>query len=223
MTTRVDKIIKAYAEDLKGLTMEECVDADFSEAQCEVLTYVLDTGYEGEITPDEQTKLEQSGFAKDFIKGIAGNDGNKALQARVRWLGDQIVPIMRSGICSANCDVERRFKIILEIGLIGPAAKEDVTSLIQALQDEEVSVRRIVISTLGEVGPAASPAVFELIQALKDKEENVRLEAASSLGKIGSTAAPAIPVLEKMTVDDPSSYCRQIAKYALEKLMENIR
>ena len=210
MSNKVDKIIKAYAEDLDGLTMEECAEAEFSPDQCDLLTAVLGKRADGEITPAEQTQLEQSGFAKDFIKGIAGDDGNKALQARVRWLGDQIVPRMHSRICLANCDGLKREYAIYALRKIGPAAREAVPALIQALKDEDVSISFNASDVLFNIiDPAAKDVVPFLIQTLKDENRDVRFYAAYLLANIGHPAAiPPLAVGKKQirsTMLAPSS------------------
>ena len=192
-TKRAAQITKAYAEDREGLTRKECKGAGFSDAQCNVLVPALGKGAEGNITADEQKKLEEFGFAKEFIQSLAGDDGNKALRNRVRWLADHITP-KNYRICTRDCDVRKRTDNILELESIGPDAAEAVPSLIKAIQEKYWLAHVGAIVALGHIGPAAREAIPALIAIMRDRNQNFgpSEEAAESLGHIGPAAMPAL-------------------------------
>ncbi len=215
------QITKAYAEDGEGLTSGECKGAGFSDAQCNILVLALGNGAEGNITAEEQKKLEEVGFAQEFIQSLAGEDGNKALQSRVRWLADRINRKTILNYCWNNCDVWERKRGVQELWEIGPAAAPAVSTLIVALKDEEWDVRNSAVWALGKIGPAAAPAVPALIEALKDKDMAVRYNAAWALVEIDDPHA--IPPLQKMIREDPDARCRQAAQESFDKLMEKFR
>jgi HEAT repeat protein len=64
-------------------------------------------------------------------------------------------------------------------------AKELIPGLIEALKDEDETVRTNVTYTLLAIGEAAAPA---LIKALHDENKTMRVTAASILGKMGKGA-----------------------------------
>ena len=78
-------------------------------------------------------------------------------------------------------DPTRREQAAKDIGRIGPAAKEAVPALTEALDDDDYDVTIAVINTLADIGPVAVPA---LIQALGDEDNDVRLHASLALSRI---------------------------------------
>jgi 3-methyladenine DNA glycosylase AlkC len=90
-------------------------------------------------------------------------------------------------------------------------------SLIQALEDEELEVRRSAALALGEMGPAAVDAVPALIRALEDENVFVRRDAADALGDIGPGAVEAVPALIQ-ALGDENDYVRMAARYALRNI-----
>ncbi len=65
-----------------------------------------------------------------------------------------------------------------EISGLGPAGASAVPALIEALDDQEASVRFPVTVALGEIGPAAAAAVPRLKQMM-DEEINDEIAAAA--------------------------------------------
>ena len=100
------------------------------------------------------------------------------------------------------------------LGKIGPAAKDAVSALSEALKDKEKDVRWRATYALGEIGPSAKAAVPALIEALKDEDADVRGDAAYALGNIGPAAKDAVPALIE-TLKDEDKYVRGDAARAL--------
>jgi HEAT repeat protein len=72
-------------------------------------------------------------------------------------------------------------------------AEQVVPALIEALQDENVYVRRDAARALGSFGEQAKPAIPALQAALKDRESSVRSAAAASLARIDPTLKTKTP------------------------------
>lgn len=230
-----EKVIDAYADGLDALTADECKGLGIDGAHCSTLRDVLKTGPEGEVTPDERAELEKSGFAKEFIDGIAGTDGKNALRERVKWLGDHAVKKW----WRINYEKDDRARMINEIKSLGSAAigavpalielfkDEDsdvrweaaralisigapvVPALIEALKDECCIVRLYAVATLGNI---RLPAVSPFIEALSDICTDVRLEAAFVLDRFGVSAAQAIPALSSALADEDKILRRTAAE-----------
>ena len=91
----------------------------------------------------------------------------------------------------------RRFAV-QAAGSIGPAAREAVPALIEALQDAayrlsdptsgEPKIRHYAAWSLGEIGPDAKEAIPALTEALNDEEKWVRSTAEKALAKISMDA-----------------------------------
>src|SRR5262249_37396709 len=64
------------------------------------------------------------------------------------------------------------------------ADEDDIPGLIQALQDDNPTVRKRAAIALERLGPKAKEAIPALEKALKDSDEQVRAAAASALEKI---------------------------------------
>ena len=108
--------------------------------------------------------------------------------------------------------------------------KTAVPALSQAILDNNLNIRFMVMTTLKNIGPAAKIAVPSLIKALDTFPggtppldgppryyADARSAAAEALGAIGSDARDAIPALRK-TLKDPSDLVRNSAAEALRKI-----
>src|SRR5437660_755236 len=80
---------------------------------------------------------------------------------------------------------------------IGPAARDAVPALVEALADGDAELRSRAAGLLGGVGPAAKDAVPALARALADEHEEVRVAAIVALGDLGPVAAGAVPALTR--------------------------
>jgi len=82
---------------------------------------------------------------------------------------------------------------------IGPAAKDAVPALLDALHGKEdaefVDARRKAAWALCRIGPDANVALPALVKALGDKDRGVRLAAAGALCGMRADAAEAVPAL----------------------------
>ncbi|MDP2599689.1 MAG: HEAT repeat domain-containing protein [Deltaproteobacteria bacterium] len=204
MTTTIDKIIRAYAEDPAGLTPDECQNFGWTERQCEVWMKALGKGSEGIITSYDQVLLEKAGFTKSFLQELAGKDGKKALQNRVRWMKEHIgTKLFRS-----DYNDETRNAMATELGQIGSDAKESVPFLLKILKNGNPEIRASAARSLGQIRSNADIVVPSLAAALTDPDVYVRWFAARALGRIGKEAQAAVPALV-MAMQDESVYVRR--------------
>jgi len=116
---------------------------------------------------------EDLGVQVAAVRALAQIADARAVPVLCRWLGEKrLIPEIRQQIARA-------------LGEIGSA--EAVGPLIQALRDEDESVRAAAANALGRIGDAR--AVEPLIQALRDSNWRVRAAAAKALGRIGDVRA----------------------------------
>ena len=97
-----------------------------------------------------------------------------------------------------------------------PSTNGNLSQHIEALGDDDASVRSHAADELGTLGESAAEAIPHLIQALCDIYEPVRLNAAYALGAIGEPAVSQL--IETLSVDDP--IMRRMAAYALAAVGE---
>jgi len=81
------------------------------------------------------------------------------------------------------------------LGKMGRLAKAAVPALIEALKDEEKSLRRQAAMALGKIGSEAKPAVSALIEVIRTKDPDVFYEAVEALRKIGMEAKSDVSTL----------------------------
>ncbi|NQU21814.1 MAG: HEAT repeat domain-containing protein [Candidatus Nealsonbacteria bacterium] len=108
-------------------------------------------------------------------------------------LGENAVPRLIKAL--EHADARARAAAI--IARIGPAAKEAVPALIEALKDENAQTRCEVLFAIAAIGPDAKEAVAAAIDSLGDPEEDVCYAACLALGKIGPDAIEAKSALKK--------------------------
>ncbi len=111
--------------------------------------------------------------------------------------------------------VQERAAAARILGELGPAAKDAVPGLQEALVDADQDVRRSAARSLGDIGRSAKAAVPALGKALQDKDATVRQAAAYALGRIGDPAAK--PFLEAAKKDSNEGV-KRAAKDALKAL-----
>jgi HEAT repeat protein len=147
----------------------------------------------------------QSGFP--VLIAIIRDDKSKVRQQAVSGIGDLgpqgsvVVPALVEML--KDTDPYVRWAAAQSLGF-GPAAKQALSPLIDALHDRDHNVRGMSAFALGRMGPAAEPAVPSLIRALKDDDKQVCRRAAAALGQLGPAAHDAVPALLKaLGEDDP--------------------
>ncbi|TMQ35548.1 MAG: HEAT repeat domain-containing protein, partial [Planctomycetota bacterium] len=132
----------------------------------------------------------------EIMKLLKDSDASvRVAAARSLWKLDPsqaatVVPVLIEGVK----DQKRwaiRGRAIFVLGEIGPAAKESVPALREALKDKYEDIRALAAISLGNMGATAKPAVPELRAALKDEDGGVREKAAKALEKIDK-ATPAL-------------------------------
>jgi HEAT repeat protein len=92
-----------------------------------------------------------------------------------------------------------------------------VASLIQALNDEDPSIRLIAACAISHLGPKAAAAAPVLASGLREKESEWREVCAIALGSIGPAARDAVPLL-RQAHNDGNAKVRNAATAALARI-----
>jgi HEAT repeat protein len=89
--------------------------------------------------------------------------------------------------------------------LSGSEAEEAVPALIEALEDEDLVVRRYAIDALLSMGLDAKTAIPAIIEKMKDHDETVRANAAHALGYMKGVEhkVASAPLTEALKDKDP--------------------
>jgi HEAT repeat protein len=99
-------------------------------------------------------------------------------------------------LLAAIQDPGSRWMAVVALGELGPAARDAVPALAEALEDRELSVRWDAAKALGKIGAAAARAVPALTAVLHEQDDAiVRQRAVVALGEIGPAARAAVPAL----------------------------
>ena len=128
-------------------------------------------------------------------------------------LGEKAVP----RLAEALKHEEVCAKAAAVVARIGPAAKDAVPALIEALGDENPQTRNEVLFALAAIGPGAEAAVPAATDALNDPDANVRYSACYALGKIGAAAMPAEAALQT-NLDDDDRFLSMVSAWALARI-----
>ena len=88
---------------------------------------------------------------------------------------------------------------------------------VSLLKDEDVRVRRSVVTALARSSPLAARVVPALTAALTDKDAAVRAGAACALGNTWPPPTAAVPALQR-ALSDPDSSVREAAAGALREI-----
>lgn len=213
----VQKVINAYANDPEGLTPQECKELTQSQGQADALCSALGKGVDGEITDEERAMLQDAGFSAEFIYGIAGAWGDRALYERAKWLGDNMVKKRWRW----DFDCETRAKFARELGFIGWPAWRTFPALIGLLKNEDLGVRLEATKALMKIGSTAKgELVPTLVAALKEDEgedDNFRTLGAFAAVFIYNSTPEAIPYLVA-DLEDEDNISRTLVAFALGRI-----
>jgi HEAT repeat protein len=212
------KVMKEYAETLNGLTQEGCDKLGIPCLACDGLMNALGPGDQGIIYDHRKESLRKAGFSWDFIQGLAGNDGKKALSNRVRWLADHAV----TQWWRVDYNLQERKQIINELALYKDESFQRIflPSLLQAFKEaRSPDLQQTTESALRRVSENSYAAIPIWIRALQDENWKVRKLAAEILGDLGPMAEAAVPFLIEHLRKDHSTIQIASAK-ALGKMGE---
>jgi HEAT repeat protein/predicted Ser/Thr protein kinase len=108
-----------------------------------------------------------------------------------------------------SSDSLARWRAVLALGALGPAAASATPALVEALDDPDDNVRWSAATALGNIGAEARDAVPGLAAALSDRGDPViHRHAAAALAKLGPAAKDAVPGLIG-ALRDPDSTVRE--------------
>jgi HEAT repeat protein len=130
------------------------------------------------------------------------------------FMGSPAVAPLREAVKSDEPAVRR--EALRSLGKVRERASIDpqivIPLLLDALDDEDASVRHIAVTYLGIVRDNPQKEVPGLIEALKDEDSEVRQAAAGALAAYGSLAEPAIPALKKAATDPDEDVQREAGR-----------
>src|SRR4030095_6469397 len=141
------KVMKEHARTLNGLTQEGCDELEIPYLACDPLMKVLSPRDRGIISDPQKDSLEKAGFSPGFIQGLAGNDGKRALENRIRWLTDHAV----TRWWRLDYSLKERKQMINELALYGDESSKRtiLPSLIQVFKEANNSdLRRTAANAL---------------------------------------------------------------------------
>ncbi len=142
------------------------------------------------------------------LQDLSPNVRLKAVAVLSRF-GSRGVPILVK-VLKNDRDYTVRVVAAASLGEIGPAAKNAVPALVQALSEKDREMRKHAATALYMIGPAAVPG---LVEALRDNNQEVGVWAATALGWIGPAAVPAL----ERAIKDRDPRVRVLAVAALGK------
>jgi HEAT repeat protein len=121
------------------------------------------------------------------------------------------------GIVNQNISHDSQSYTIETLGLLGPAAKAAVPTLLQCATNADRNIRFQAILALGKIHAEPERFVPALTTALHDTDSNVRSLALGLLGRFGLDAKPAVPALIE-SLNDRDTVIRRYATNALKAI-----
>jgi HEAT repeat protein len=164
----------------------------------------------GDLKANPMTSLPALiGLLGDEKKAVVG----QAIEG-VAAFGPDAVPL--AGKALANNRL--RLGAVLALKRLGPAAKDAVPELVQAMSKEpQVDTRREIFFALAAIGPSEE-AVPELIKSLSHENVKVRNGATYALGKIGPPAKSALPTLKRNMMSTDDEYLPMVSAWAAAQI-----
>ena len=203
---RAKKVMREYADDLEGLTNQECAELGISPNSCKILQENLGWGANGILTAEKRKRLIDAGFGRGFVDNLAGTDGKKALHQRVKWLAGHL-DYLRTHLETKeglNLDHLRNELVVLdELHHIAPDATAAIGALIYVAKDTDqiYPARRLAVRTLGLMGEKgisdadAKKIVDTMIRVLNTENIGLYSDALLALGMMGPRARVAVPYI----------------------------
>ena len=142
--------------------------------------------------------------------------GESVASYRYRTLADKAPSQRLKSVFEEMADEERevRYGAVHALGNLG---RDAVPILLEAITDDDLSIRRRACLSLGEVGPGATGATDALVAALNDSDIAVQWAAAQALGSVDPDPGLAVPALiEALGADN--ALLQQYAADALEAI-----
>jgi HEAT repeat protein len=149
----------------------------------------------GEIGPEAAEAAPDlarcCGSGSEAIQGLA----LRALTSIGPEAASRVAEVLRT-----SDSVPLKLNTLKVLALYGPAGKESVPALRDALQDADPRVRAATGTTLGQMRSAAKEAIPELLGALRDRKVKVQMEAANALIILSGEGIPGL--VEKVRAAD---------------------
>jgi HEAT repeat protein len=115
-------------------------------------------------------------------------------------------------------EVATRVAAAEKLNGLGEDASPAAVALVQALDDQEDSVRQLVNSTLEGCGPPPQNTVDDLERLLANQNADVAYWAATLLGRLEAGAVQAVESLKTAAAEHPSDEVQKRATWALGKI-----
>ena len=120
-----------------------------------------------------------------------------------------------------NSSTEKRLALLVDIATSASEGPASIPKLLDALQNEDASIRYWAATGIGNIGPAATSTLKRVVESLNDPSPSVRIAAARAVAKLGSPEE-ALPVLEAELQSD-HQWGRLAAAIVLDEMDEEAR
>ena len=120
-----------------------------------------------------------------------------------------------------NSSTEKRLALLVDIATSASEGPAGIPKLLDALQNEDASIRYWAATGIGNIGPAATSTLKRVVESLNDPSPSVRIAAARAAAKLGSPEE-ALPVLEAELQSD-HQWGRLAAAIVLDEMDEEAR
>lgn len=120
-----------------------------------------------------------------------------------------------------NSSTEKRLALLVDIATSASEGPAGIPKLLDALQNEDASIRYWAATGIGNIGPAATSTLKRVLESLNDPSPSVRIAAARAVAKLGSPEE-ALPVLEAELQSD-HQWGRLAAAIVLDEMDEEAR
>ena len=120
-----------------------------------------------------------------------------------------------------NSSMEKRLAMLVDIATSASEGPASIPKLLDALQNEDASIRYWAATGIGNIGAAAESTLPRVVESLDDPSPSVRIAAARAVAKLGSPEE-ALSVLEAELQSD-HQWGRLAAAIVLDEMDEEAR